>query len=141
MILPILDDLTLTAMTVCMEAGNQSFNGKVAVAWAIKNRDALTTSPGVDDVVLAPWQFSAWNTDNKARARVQDVMLTQPALWHDCIKATCAAFFDFIQDPTHGATFYLNPVVTKKMRGGTLPDWYDAAKVTAVIEDHEFLKL
>ncbi len=141
MILPILDDLTLTAMTVCMEAGNQAFEGKVAVAWAIRNRDKLTTSEGVDDVVLAPWQFSAWNTDNKARANVQDVMLKQPALWQECIKATCAAFFDFIPDPTHGATMYLNPVVTKKIRGGTLPDWYDPAKVTAVIGDHEFLKL
>jgi hypothetical protein len=141
MILPILDDLTLTAMTICMEAGNQAFIGKVAVAWAIKNRDVLTTSEGVDDVVLAPWQFSAWNTDNKARAGVQDVMLKQPALWSECFKAACAAFFDFVPDPTHGATMYLNPVVTKKIRGGTLPDWYNPAKVTAVIGDHEFLKL
>jgi spore germination cell wall hydrolase CwlJ-like protein len=139
MILPIFDDLTLIAATVCMEAGNQSFTGKVAVAYVILNRDRLTDSEGVDDVVLAPWQFSAWNTDNRNRARLQDTMRNNPALWSECMKATAAALWEFVPDPTHGATMYLNPVVTKKIRGGTLPDWYDAAKVTAVIGDHEFL--
>lgn len=140
MILPILDDLTLMAATILMEAGNQSFEGKVAVGWVIMNRDAHTASAGIDDVVLAPWQFSAWNTDNKARASLQDVMQKQPALWSECMKAAAAAMWQFVPDPTHGAVMYLNPVVTRKIRGGTLPDWYDAAKVTAVIGDHEFLR-
>jgi len=139
-ILPMFDDLTLIAATVLMEAGNQSFEGKVAVAWVIMNRDAWSQSPGVDDVILAPWQFSAWNTDNRARASLQDTMRNQPALWSECMKAAAAALWAFVPDPTHGAVMYLNPVVTRKLRGGTLPDWYDAAKVTAVIGDHEFLR-
>lgn len=140
MILPILDDLTLMAATILMEAGNQSFEGKVAVGWVMMNRDRKTSSPGIDDVIFAPWQFSAWNTDNPARARLQDAMTTQPAIWNDCMKAAAAAIWAFVPDPTHGAVMYLNPVVTRKIRGGTLPDWYDATKVTAVIGDHEFLK-
>lgn len=141
MILPQIDDLTLMAGTVLMEAGGESFEGKVAVAWVIVNRDAKTKDEGLDDVVWSPFQFSAWNTDNKMRAALQTRMLHEPALWNECMKAGAAALWGFIPDPTHGANMYLNPALTKQIRGGTLPDWYDASKVTAVIGHHEFLKI
>lgn len=139
MILPLLDDLTLMAGTILMEAGGESFDGKVAVAWVIMNRDARAKHPGIDEIVWAPYQFSAWNTDAQARSHLQATMLSNPALWDECMKAAAAAIWRFIPDPTHGATMYLNPTLTKQIRGGTLPDWYDASKVTAVIGAHEFL--
>lgn len=139
MILPLLDDLTLMAGTILMEAGGETFDGKVAVAWVIMNRDKRAAHPGIDEIVWAPYQFSAWNTDAQARAHLQATMLSNPSLWNECMKAAAAAIWSFLPDPTHGATMYLNPVLTKQIRGGTLPDWYDASKVTAVIGAHEFL--
>jgi spore germination cell wall hydrolase CwlJ-like protein len=141
MILPVLDDLTLLAATVYMEASGEPFEGKLAVAWVVVNRDKYSPDPGVADVVLKPWQFSAWNTDNPQRAALQRVMTSGAQVWVDSMKAAAAALFGLLPDPTRGANFYLNPVLTRKIRGGTLPDWYDAGKVTVTIGHHEFLKL
>lgn len=140
MILPVLDDLTLLAATIYMEARGEPFEGKVAVGWVILNRDARSAEDGLADVVLAPFQFSAWNSDSRARARLQAAMQGQAPDWRDSLRAAAGVLFGFLPDPTHGATFYLNVEETKRMRGGTLPSWYDPARVTARIGLHEFLR-
>ena len=47
--------------------------------------------------------------------------------------------------PSQGATHYLNPVVTRRLRekagkGLTLPDWVEKMTLTAVIGRHHFYK-
>ena len=141
MILPILDDLTLLAATVYMEAGAESFEGKLAVAHVVMNRDASSPDPGLDDVVLKPWQFSAWNTDHRARATLQTVMNDRPTAWIESMKAAAAALFNLLPDPTAGATFYLNEALTRKLRkDGSLPDWFNEERVTVRIGRHTFLR-
>jgi len=56
-------------------------------------------------------------------------------------KAGCSAYFHFLEDPTHGSTHYLNEEMTRKLRGGSLPGWFEEAKVMARIGRHTFLKL
>jgi spore germination cell wall hydrolase CwlJ-like protein len=140
-ILPLLDDLTLLAATVYMESGGEPFEGKLAVAWVIVNRDATGPDPGLDDVILRPWAFSAWNTDHRARAALQTAMNERPVAWVESMKAAAAALFGLVPDPTNGATHYLNEALTRTIRGGTLPDWFDADKVTARLGQHTFLRL
>lgn len=153
MILPRLDDLTIMAATVYMEARGEPFIGKCAVAHVIMNRTRENLGP--IDVVLAPWQFSCWNTDSPTR-RFLDFMNTTGE-WEECVAAAAHAlfrrwYFDQhtpLADPSGGAIFYLNVELTKSLRGGTLPKWaahpddntrINADKVTTVVGRHTFMK-
>lgn len=59
----------LAIATIMGEAGNETFEGKLAVASVIRNRmEKKYTSDGtVAGTVLYPKQFSMWNTTDKAR--------------------------------------------------------------------------
>jgi len=127
------DDLYFLVLTVSMEAGGEPYEGKLAVAYTVMNR-----GKSVIDTVLRSYQFSAWNTDSSTRLGIDD---TPIAVLRECYKASCAAYFKLSEDPSLGATHYLNEEVTRKARGGTLPTWFDESKVTARIERHTFLKL
>lgn len=122
--------------TVYMEAGGEPHEGKLAVAYAILNR-AAAERRSISDVVLQPWHFSAWNTDSPTRMRLDTL---DERAWTECASAFLAAFLDKVPDPTRGATHYLNEELTRRIRGGSLPSWFDEAKVTARIGRHTFLK-
>ena len=144
--LPRIDDLLWVASTVAMEAGGEPPLGKLAVAWVIVNR-MHTRNQSPSDTVLAPMQFSAWNSDAGTRARLDSI---GEAEWHESYKAAAAAYFGLAPDPTKGATFYLNVEMTRRgRRNGDLPTWAadpsdpakpNAAKVTVVIGLHTFMK-
>ena len=136
--LPRVSDIDWMAMTIKMEAGGECYPGKLAVAYTIKNRSAKT-GRSISDVVLDPWDFSAWNTDSRGRLHLDAP--ADLAVWWECYKAACSAYFQIEDDPTQGGTHYLNVELTKKIRGGTLPSWYDESKVMTVIGLHTFLKL
>ena len=136
--LPRVSDIEWMAMTIKMEAGGECYPGKVAVAYVIRNRSSKT-GKSISDVVLDPWDFSAWNTDSRGRLNLDDP--DHAPVWWDCYKAACSAYFQLEEDPTNGATHYLNVELTKKLRGGSLPNWYSEEKVTVVIGLHTFLKL
>lgn len=122
------DRLHLMALTIAMEAGGEPYLGKLAVACVIQHRPGSVT-----DVIFAPLQFSAWNTKSPTRMNLDTLDIDT---YRECYKAACAAFFDLSDDPTNGATHYLNPDGVS-----ALPDWYDESKVTARINHHVFLKL
>ena len=56
-------------------------------------------------------------------------------------KAAAGALWILWPDPTGQANHYLNPVLTKKIRKGALPDWADAEKKTVTIGRHDFYRL
>jgi hypothetical protein len=127
------DELFFMLWTIVQEGGAEPFDGQLGIGYVIMNRSASIT-----DTVFRAYQFSAWNTDSATRMNldiVPDIILMQ------CYKATVAAYFKLLPDPTKGATHYLNEELTRKMRGGTLPSWFDEEKVTARIGKHTFLKL
>jgi len=128
--------LVIGAMTVLMEAEGESYEGKLAVAYTIRNR---VVGEDLIGVVLKPWQFSCWNTDSPTRRRVGQIVKEGGKAWQEAVKATEAAFFATEVDPSHGATHYLN--VNQVLKAvGKLPSWYDGNKITAVIGRHTFLK-
>lgn len=127
------DHLFFLAATVYMEAGNQPYLGKLGVAYVICNR-----AGSVEDVLLKAKQFSCWNTDSPTRMNL-DSMPNDSFI--DCYKAACAAYFKLADDPTQGATNYLNPVITAAINNGVMPSWYDPQRITLTVGDHEFLKL
>ena len=131
------DDLTLCAATTFLEAAGEPDEGILAVAWVIRNR-MDERHQGVKEVTLAPAQFSCWNADYRpmAEARLAGADGAESA-W----KAAAGALWRFVPDPTRGADHYLNPVLTKKIRKGAMPSWYDPTKITIQIGHHEFLKL
>lgn len=140
-----LDDVEVLAATVAMEASDQPWLGKLGVAWAIVNRcDQQHRS--IPDICLAPQQFSAWNSDSPTRQWLDTVAAP---VWWQCRAAAAAAYFRLVDDPTGGATFYLNPELTKRIRGGVLPAWaakpgdpsqLDEGRVTLRVADQVWLR-
>jgi hypothetical protein len=132
-------EMELLAATVLLEAEGEGPDGRLAVAWVVRHR-MDRRHLGIAEVVTQPWQFSCWNDDyvgmRKARLRAPD-----PDMWEDCWRAACGAYWRILDDPTGGADHYLNEALTRSQRGGSLPGWYDARRVTARIAQHTFLKL
>ncbi len=127
------DDLYFLALTIAQEAGGEPFEGKLGVGFVIVNRGG-----SIIDTVFRSYQFSCWNSDSPTRLSIDafsDVTLKES------LKAACAAYFKLVDDPTQGATHYLNEEITRKLRGGSLPSWFDESKVTVRIGRHTFLRL
>lgn len=114
--------LNIGVATVAMEAGGESYRGKLAVAYVLCNRQQWKQR-SLSDICFAPWQFSCWNTDSPTRANL-DQLSVNDGLFAECLRAMCAAVFKQEPDPTGGAVFYLNKSSVLKA-AGKLPDWWD----------------
>jgi N-acetylmuramoyl-L-alanine amidase len=139
--MPIEFDVVLLALTLWGETRGEDFKGKLAVAWVIVNRmNRLKTR--VSQIVLSPWQFSFWNTEDPSRPKVSSIDQNSQ-LWLDCIQAARCALENTQPDPTNGAEFYMNIETVRKQRGGTLPKWWDVdtdATSGIKIGNHTFRK-
>ena len=131
------DEITLMKWTIAMEAEGEPFEGKLAVAHVIMNR-VNKWKKSVADVCLRSFQFSAWNTDSPTRLRLDDIDDRIMEVSHQA--AVQAYDSQFQDDPTHGATHYLNIPLTRQLRGGTLPLWVAAMVKTVDIGQHSFYK-
>ena len=125
--------LFLLTATVAMEAEGESYKGKLAVAYVIVNR-AYRYNQTIDQVVLKPYAFSAWNT----RGRKHKLQEIPDSAWFYSEKAAASAYYKIELDPTLGATHYLNIKLTKSMRGGTLPAWVKKLHKLVDIGQHSF---
>ena len=142
-------ELVLVAATVLLEAEGEPESGQMAVAHVISNRAEAGESP-VRTVILGPdgraWgdgrdyePFSCWNQDAEARARARLASAPETSAaraW----KAAAAGYWRLTPDPSHGAFFYLNVELTRRLRGGTLPDWFREEKVTTAYGRHTFMR-
>jgi spore germination cell wall hydrolase CwlJ-like protein len=144
------DELTLLTATIFLEAEGEPEEGQLAVGWVVMNRLRLWRLTDVHTVILGPdrraWGdqrpfevFSCWNDDYRQRAEAR-LAAAQDASLEPAWRAAASAFWALRADPAGGATFYLNRPLTLRIRGGSLPSWYDPAKVTVVIGRHEFLR-
>lgn len=123
---------------VYLEADNQSFTGKTAVAHVTKNR-AKDPDWGTTycDVVHERLQFS-WTIPTKLRAlrfnkkpSSQGQSAEQQQSWGESVAAAILVDGGQIPDPTHGATYFCNPKVSKQA-------WCHNTRYVATIEDHRF---
>lgn len=130
-------DIALLADCVWREARGEPYEGKVAVAEVILERWRDRRWPGtIADVVLQPYQFSCYNPKDPNVA-------LRPKRESRAFVECCAAAAEALNgsDRTEGANHYLNKALTKQIRGGSLPPWYDPDKITAEIGRHVFLRL
>lgn len=104
-----IEQIDFIAMTVKMEAEGEDYHGKLCTAFVIVNR-METRRQSASDVVLAPFQFSCWNTKEPTRLRLDDTE-TNRQVWLDSYKAAWSAMYHLVPDPTRGCTSYLNPEV------------------------------
>ena len=128
------DDLYFMMLTIEQEAGGEIYEGKLAVAYVIVNRMGRNSAI---NIVLAPSQFSCWDTDSITRRSITAAPIE---IQEECYKASVSAYFRLVDDPTKGATSYLNEEETIR-EDGKLPSWFDESKVTARIGNQTFLKL
>lgn len=142
------DELTKVAQTIFMEAASEPYEGKLAVGYSIVNRarDKQGRWPRSPGAVATQrnkrgvWQYSAWG-DPKLVRRALAAPEREPERWRASVAAARAALGGREPDPTGGANHYLNIPVTMKIRGGSLPSWYEPSKVVASIKRHTFLRL
>jgi hypothetical protein len=126
--------LTLLAATAFLETDAEPELGQLAVAFNPCNR-ARRNGWDLHNVILGPEgqaygdgkpyePYSCWNDDyrNAARRRLAEIF---DARWEHFYGLAAAAWWQLRKDPSGGAYFYLNVEETKRIRGGTLPDWWD----------------
>lgn len=102
-------NLELLAKTIQAEAGNQGFNGMLAVGAVIANRAGGENWRGA---ILAPGQFSAWNskTGYAGGEQGQDMDNIVPSA--EANRVASLILSGNYTDPTNGATHYYNPSIS-----------------------------
>lgn len=108
--------------TIVFEASGETEIGKAAVAYVILNRKRNGSwGDRIRDVVTHPRQFEPWMT------RKDEIEKLSPndSRYLDAAKIADGVLAGLIPDPTAGATHFLNPVVVRQRRGGSLPSWAD----------------
>lgn len=128
----LIPDHVWAELTIWMEARGEPYDGQCAVAEVIWTRmlRRYTSDGTVPGTVLAPYQFSCWNTDDRQRLRAAMLEDTDAQLemcrqaWND-VRAG--------RSVVPGAMLYLNPDLVHR-----LPSWADQAKEVARIGRHVF---
>jgi spore germination cell wall hydrolase CwlJ-like protein len=106
--------------TVAFEAPHETNKGKAAVAHVILNRKKSGRwGDNVKDVVTRPWQFEPWMTRRK---EMEELSPNDPR-YQSAARIADGVLAGQIPDPTAGATHFLNPIVVRQRRGGSLPSW------------------
>jgi hypothetical protein len=111
----------LFVRTLLGEAANQGEQGLAAVAHVINNRkNSGNYGDSLQDVILAPKQFSVWNSGDRAgdyaRSIPQDNDLYQKAAY-----IADGVLKGEIPDNTRGATHYANTKTVMQQRGSLQP--------------------
>ncbi|MBQ8671609.1 MAG: cell wall hydrolase [Alphaproteobacteria bacterium] len=123
------DQADYLARTIYGEARGEGIKGMQAVANVIMNRVKAGGWYGasVKDVVLKPYQFSCWNTDDPNRAKI---IAATPAQLATELNIAKQAIAGTLQDITGGATHYHAKSV--------MPYWAASMTKTVTIGNHVF---
>lgn len=126
-------DKDILARTMWGEARNQGERGMQAVANVVMNRTRSSRWPNTPaDVCLQTWQFSAWNTGDPNRAKMQTVTVND-SRFRSALAIAEQALRGQLADITGGADHYHT--------NGVAPYWSKGVSPVAVIGDHKFFKL
>jgi spore germination cell wall hydrolase CwlJ-like protein len=119
--------------TVAFEATHETKKGIAAVAHVILNRKRSGRwGDNIKDVVTRPWQFEPWMT----RRKEMEELSPNDSRYQTTARIADAVLAGQIPDPTAGATHFLNPIVVRQRRGGSLPSWANGEGVS--IGSHAF---
>ncbi len=117
-----MSEMEILARTIEAEAATENYTGKIGVGATIANRAASGKyGDGIKGVILKKGQFSPWNsyTGYAKGEQGKDMLNLKPS--DDSYKAAAAILAGDYQDPTGGATHYVNESISK-------PDWLDEMK-------------
>jgi spore germination cell wall hydrolase CwlJ-like protein len=117
-----MSEMEILARTIEAEAATENYTGKIGVGATIANRAASGKyGNGIKGVILKKGQFSPWNsyTGYAKGEQGKDMLNLKPS--SDSYKAAAAILAGDYQDPTGGATHYVNESISK-------PDWLDEMK-------------
>jgi spore germination cell wall hydrolase CwlJ-like protein len=128
------DDLDVMARTIWGEARGEPLEGKVGVAWVIKNRvdHPGWWGHGIAGVCRQPWQFSCWNADDPNQAKLIGVT-ARDEMFRDCLMVAAGVLSGNLSDPTGGANHY--------HARGAAPNWAAGAAPTVRLRNHLFYRL
>lgn len=120
----------LATATIAMEASGEGEQGELAVAFVLVNRmkDGRWGS-NLASVVLAPEQFSCWNTKDPNRRRIADMKNVDTAL--QAAGVALGRALSGYPDPTMGATHYYSVDIPA-------PDWAATGQFLVQIGKHRF---
>lgn len=127
-------DITNLARTIWGEARGEPRLGREAVAATVMNRVGAGKwfSGTVSQVVLRPYQFSAWLVSDPNRAKMLAADETTPGFL-DALEIAALAMDGRLPDPTGGATHYYSKYIPP-------PNWTIGGTKTAEIGSHIFYK-
>lgn len=116
-----------------MEASGEGSDGMLAVAFVLLNRQKLGRwGDNLAQVVLAPDQFSCWNTGDPNRKRMAAMKNDDPVI--QAASLALAKALAGAEDPTGGATYYYS--VSMPLR----PSWAATGQYVTQIGKHRFYK-
>jgi N-acetylmuramoyl-L-alanine amidase len=137
-----MSDIDILARTIYGEARGESWQGKLAVGWVIKNRaDAAVQGKSrklfgngtISSACKVPYQFSCWNENDRNKTLISNISLETDGHFRECYAAAAAVMFNYI-DPTLGANHYY-------ARSIAAPKWAIDQTPIATIGNHIFYKL
>jgi cell wall hydrolase len=106
--------------TIVFEATGEPEVGKAAVAFVVLNRERSGRwGDNIEEVVTQPWQFEPWMT----KRRQIEKLSRQDPRYQSAARIADIVLGGQVPDPTAGATHFLNPVIVRQRRGGSLPSW------------------
>jgi len=106
--------------TIVFEASGEPEVGKAAVAFVVLNRERSGRwGDNIEEVVTQPWQFEPWMT----RRRQMEKLSREDPRYQSAARIADIVLSGQMPDPTAGATHFLNPVIVRQRRGGSLPTW------------------
>jgi spore germination cell wall hydrolase CwlJ-like protein len=115
-----LEERDYLVRTIAFEAPHETNKGKAAVAHVILNRKRSGRwGDNIKEVVTRPWQFEPWMTRRK---EMEELSPSDPR-YRKAARIADAVLAGQVPDPTAGATHFLNPIVVRQRRGGSLPSW------------------
>jgi spore germination cell wall hydrolase CwlJ-like protein len=116
----VVDERDYLIRTIAFEACGETELGRVAVAYAVLNRKKRGRwGDRIQAVVTAPGQFEPWMTRRREMERLSSI----DPCYQSAAATADAVLSGQVRDPTAGATHFLNPVIVRARRNGTLPSW------------------
>lgn len=126
-----MNNIACLSQAVYGEAGNQSFEGKIAVAHVIINRTRDLKFP--DSICKVVRQKSQFNYIASIKY-IKESNKGENKQLLDSVEASLRAFNGEISDPTFGSLYFINPKIA------TATGWLRPLRKTASIGDHTFYK-
>tara|TARA_Y100000310_G_scaffold324033_1_gene385361 strand:+ start:380 stop:793 length:414 start_codon:yes stop_codon:yes gene_type:complete len=129
------EEIDTLARTIYGEARGEPMQGKIAVAWCVRNRVEHPKWWGKSwlGVMLKPKQFSCWNPEDRNRTKLAGVTFNDKD-FRDCWYAALAVYQNMVKDPAPGSTHYYAYDLMDE------PFWAEGATSCGRIAGHEYFK-